>query len=390
MLITRAHVLQVTIAAMAFGARPVAAQSRLAKPTIDTINHHIVRVMNVGPTSWTDTNGWKLAYERTVQPKDGAAGELGEPHTALLLADGRLIVADEKPMTISLYDRQGGFVRTLGREGSGPGEYRSPAIALTHDTLVIHDPQLSRGSILTLDGKVVRSFSTVCCQFGLPVHVDGRGRLRVGANGPPGQRYQWVDFDLTGRRVDSIIPPEAVRPRTWVQRIAGGSTTFYVPLAGQNVYAFLRNGSIAYGATDSYVLLLTDHGTDTVRMFGRAGVVGTPAPDALRDSLFRQIVDHNERARAVASLGDIPHSFPIWAAVYEDGSGNFWVDRPGHAGTFRQFDVFRPDGVFLGTVPSPFKRGAITSWTADRVAVLDSDDNDAPRVRIYRIDRRGH
>jgi hypothetical protein len=378
------------VLALCLGAHSLAAQTRLAKPTIDTINHHIVRVMNSGPTAWTDTNGWKLVYERTVQPKDGAPGELGEPHSALLLADGRLIIADEKPLTINLYDRQGGFVRALGREGSGPGEYRSPAIALTHDTLVMHDPQLSRGSILTLDGKVVRSFPTVCCQFGLPVFVDTRGRLRVGANGPAGQRYQWVYFDLTGHRVDSIIPPEAIKPRTWVQRIAGGSTTFYVPLAGQNAYAFLRNGTIAYGATDSYMLLLTNHGNDTVRIFGRTGVVGAPVSDAVRDSLFRQIVDHNERARAVASLGDIPHSYPIWAGVFEDGGGNFWIDRPGRGNTLRQFDVFRPDGAFLGTVPSPFRRGTTLSWTADRVAVLDTDDNDAPRIRIYRIDRRGH
>ena len=38
-----------------------------------------------------------------------------------------------------------------------------------------------------------------------------------------------------------------------------------------------------------------------------------------------------------------------------------------------------------GSLPSPVTSLARTSWTRDRMAVIDVDDSDLPLVRIYRI-----
>ena len=363
---------------------------RLAKPTIDTVNHHIVRTMNSGPAAWTDTNGWKLVYERTVQPKDGSPGALGEPYHALLLADGRLIVHDEKPKAIHLYDASGRFVRNLGREGEGPGEFRDINPALFHDTLVLQDPKLARGTVMTLEGKAVRSFPTVCCQFGPPVSVDDRGRLRVLASlkGPDVSRSQWMYFDLSGKRVDSLVAPTAVKPMVWQQKTANGSTTFYVPLAPQNSYAYLHDGSILYGSTGRYELMLSRNGRDTIRIFGRSDIKPIPVSSAVRDSQFHRIVDKNERARAVASIGDIPSTYPLWGSVDEDGDGNFWVWRSTGRGLPARYDVFNRSGAFLGEVAIPFGKGQVGSWTRDHVAVMDTDADELPRIRIYRIVRK--
>ena len=365
---------------------------RLARPTIDTVDHHIVRVMNNGPTAWADTNGWKLVYERTVQPKDGSAGELGEPSYATLLRDGRLLVTEEKPIALRLYDATGKYLRTLGREGAGPGEYKRPYAALYRDTLVFHDPQLSRGTVMTLDGKLIRSFTTVCCQFGLQASVDDRGRLRVFANatGPQGSHGQWVYLDLVGRRLDSLVAPRAVKQLVWEQKTANGSTTFYVPLAPQNHYAFLHNGSILYGGDNRYELLLSPNGRDTSRIFGRTDRKAIPVTNRVRDSLFHRIVDRNQRARDIAVLSDIPSTYPLWWTVDEDGNGNLWVFRSTGPGLPQRFDVFTPAGTLLGEVAVPFRKGYITSWTRDHLAVIDTDENDLPRIRIFRIDRRGH
>jgi hypothetical protein len=68
---------------------------RLTRPTIDTVNHHIVRVMNNGPTAWAGTNGWKLVYERTVQPAEGSPGMFSNPTDAHLLPDGKVIEVED-------------------------------------------------------------------------------------------------------------------------------------------------------------------------------------------------------------------------------------------------------------------------------------------------------
>ncbi len=74
-------------------------------------------------------------------------------------ADGSLVVADAGAFQLLFFDRTGRRVRTVGRGGGGPGEYRdiSGLTALRADTLAVWDRDLRRISILAPDGTYVRS-----------------------------------------------------------------------------------------------------------------------------------------------------------------------------------------------------------------------------------------
>jgi hypothetical protein len=367
-----------------------ASAQRLTQPTVDTLNHHIIRTMNSGPSAWTDTNGWRLVYERTMQPKDGDPGELGDVSVVALLNDGRLVESETKDPSIRLFDATGHFVRMIGRTGDGPGEFRSPNLMLYHDTLVIHDPRLHRGTLFTLDGHVLRSFATVCCSFGNPSWIDDRGRMTLQGlgRGTPGQ---WFIIDVTGRRLDSLPIPVAEPPKSWVVLNSRGmpSATVGIPYSGQTVRRILHDGTLLYGATDHYQLIVSATDRDTIRIFGRSNVTAIPLRQSLRDSAFQFIVGKIDGLRAVAHVGDIPSTYPLWSAVSQDGNGNLWVDRGVVAGPPHQFDLFASDGRFLGVVPAPFA-GHIGALNRDHVAVVDADENELPRIRVYRIDRRGH
>jgi hypothetical protein len=382
-----------TVVVLAFGLVGTApAQSRLAKPTIDTVNHRIVRVVNNGPAAWADTNGWKLVYERTVQPAEGSPGVLENPGGILLLNDGRLLEWDFRTPVINLYDAQGSFVRKLGRAGAGPGEFRATEPAIFHDTLVVNDPRLGRMTLMSLTGSVIRTVPTLCCdEFAL--NVDDRGRARIHTtkvvNGV--FRATWVGFDLTGRRVDSIPSPQAISPRTWTVKEGTGESVFNVPFAGQNVVQFLRDGSMIYGATDQAQWFRSSNGIDTLQIFTIRGTVPMRIPEAQRDSMFRRLVDHNERLRAIAAPSDIPNIYPLWRRMDVDGRDDLWIMLGGDYGTpILGFYVLDRASTLLGTVPSPFRSATFISWAGDRIAVEDTDENDLPRIRIFRVDRRGH
>ncbi len=219
---------------------------RLAKPVIDTVNRHIVRVMNGGPTAWSDTNGWKLVYERTVQPPEASPGMLEKPTQVLLLRDGRLVVSQRNPALVRLYDAQGKFIRDIGREGEGPGEYRAPRLALYRDTIVVHDSRLGRAALIAPDGKFVRQFVTNVHYDGPPISVDDRGRMQVSTSRAAGAAFQsqWVYFDLNGRRLDSLVPPEVAKARNWQANIANGVMRQSVPFSPFDFYQFLHDGSV--------------------------------------------------------------------------------------------------------------------------------------------------
>ncbi len=369
----------------------VSLAAQLVKPVIDKTPSGIPRVMSPGPTAWRDTLGWKLVLDHTVQPPDGSPGELGQPMWIAALPDGRVVVQDESPTEIRVYDRLGKYVRTIGRIGAGPGEYRSPSIAVAHDRLVVHDPQLSRTTLYTLDGAVVRSFPSTTGSFGLLPFLDDHGRITQPSytviSGKSQQ--QWVVFDTLGRRVDSLSLPAAMPAKRWTIQSGSGTTGYTIPFAAENRNSRLRDGTLVHGRTDQYQLMITRNGRDTVRIFGRTNVTAVPIPGNYRDSVYHAKVDRIERLRGLATESDVPTSFDLWGAVNADGAGNIWVSTGGGRSGPSRLDVFAPSGAFLGTVPSPWRTGERTSWAGDRVAVLDNDANDLPRVRVFRIVQTG-
>lgn len=362
--------------------------------TTDTLPGGIVRVMNNGPTAWADTNGWKLVLEQTIAPAAETPGELLEPRWLILRDDGSLVVGDMDPPRFVYYDSAGNFVRSLGREGDGPGEFRSPHPALLGDTLIVHDPQQSRITLLTLADSFVRSFPSICCHFGPPAHVDQDGVITVQGSrrAPDGTSLpQWVRFDLTGHRIDSLLQPRAVEPAVWTvtQSFPGGgtgSTVRYVPLAPQTSVTLLHEGTAVFGRTDVPTFAVVKNAVDTVRLFGRSDVVPDPAPPGMRDSLFERIVGRTDRFKGVASLSDIPETLPTWQSISEDGSGNLWVSTGGD-GRPVGFDIYDPSGVFLGATARPWEAAYSTSWAGDRMAILDTDADGLPRIRIFHIVR---
>jgi hypothetical protein len=365
--------------------------ARLTAPAFDTLASGTIVVTNSGPTAWADTNGWKLVLEHTVQPPEGDPAAFGDPFDILPRPDGTFLLRESDDPTLSLYAADGRVIRRFGRDGAGPGEFRHPYPAWLGDTLVVHDPAQSRITFYALDGTLLRSFPSVCCHEGPPITVDARGWTRVTGQRPSDSAFtmQWIWFDRDGNRVDSLIPPTAGQMKYWTVEVKGGRSRYNVPFAGQNSYAFLPDSGVVYGFTDRYELLVSPTGRDTSRIIRRTGVVGDPVRAGMVDSIIAFRVKYNAALGPIAKASDAPSVHPLWTDVSIDGAGNLWVHRGDNDGGRRRFDVFDPEGRFLGEVASPFPKLWTSNWAGDRVAVLDEDEAGLPRVRIYRIERQG-
>lgn len=80
------------------------------------------------------------------------------PVAAARLSDGGFAVLEQVPAEIRVFDASGAFVRRIGREGDGPGEFRSPLgiAALAGDTLVVWDRGSRRMSWFSIHGTLAR------------------------------------------------------------------------------------------------------------------------------------------------------------------------------------------------------------------------------------------
>jgi len=80
------------------------------------------------------------------------------PVAGARLSNGGFAVLEQVPAEVRIFDADGEFVRRIGAEGDGPGEFRSPAdlAVLGGDTLLVWDESARRLSWFSPDGALVR------------------------------------------------------------------------------------------------------------------------------------------------------------------------------------------------------------------------------------------
>lgn len=109
---------------------------------------------------------------------------LGSPADGVLtitdfeIHDGNVYVVDEMAKTVHVFNASGERIRTLGREGQGPGEFRMPAsVAFSEEGVLVMDPSHGkRVSLFGHDGRFIemRNFDTPTAATGI---LTDRGRM---------------------------------------------------------------------------------------------------------------------------------------------------------------------------------------------------------------------
>jgi hypothetical protein len=380
-----------------------AADSRLARAVVDSLPGGIPRVISDGPTAWTDSAGARLVEEGRFSGEDGTPGELGEPQVLAVDGEGRVYVVDSKPAIIKVFSPDGALVRTIGREGEGPGEFRAGFIAVRGATVVLQDPQIGRASVWDTAGAFLRSWTTSCC-FWMDIQLDRQNLLYVPsvvAGGEPGRGVPYVRWSLDGVAIDTLSLPSQEPGKFWTISLKGAdgkvamAMNIPVPLRPALVSALHPDGGFINGRTDAYSLTRSNRGTDTVRVFGR-----TWTPEPITDERRKAEVESRMKAaakdfggenlRATFRLEDVPATLPALAGIGVDESGRVWIRR--HALTVADsahtaFEVFDSAGAFLGPVRVPFKLPDFgpRAWTRDGIVVIVEDVDGRPTVVRLRL-----
>lgn len=373
-------------------------------PVIDTLPGGVVRVINSGPTAWTDTNGWRLVLERVVQPPEDSPDRYTLPQGLVADSAGNVYILEGRPARIRVYDSTGHWTRDIGRRGEGPGEFLWGWMGLINNQLLaFHDPSLQRLTLFTLEGAVSSLAHSQCCigmSGPLPVFRDST----ILISGPaPKNRPQAVMADyLTrpdGSTIDTIVSELSDEimlshsvPGLWIFEGERSSYQVEIPLYPQDRKDYLPSGQMVIGNTGEYRLAVTDLHGDTLRIFS------APAPilkvsKAEREELYEAalgpatsvaMIDRAE-VRSVAKLREIPKTRPVWSAIKVDGAERIWVSRPGINGEHSILDVFTKKGILLGRVPIPNPGIMKGYWTASHIYYSTFDDQDQPMVKVYRI-----
>ncbi|WP_420128181.1 hypothetical protein [Longimicrobium sp.] len=351
---------------------------------------------------WGEDGGWRLSEEPTLQigVADGdTLYQLDGVRDAVRLGDGRIVVANGGSHQLRWYGADGRHAASAGREGGGPGEFRTLRTLrlLPGDSVLAYDLGAFRLSWFGPDGRFVRSAPLQPVGEVPPRFVDRfadgsmllSSSVRTGGETPrSGMRRDtllWLRADAAGVPVDSL--PVTPGSEASLQILTQGGR-----VTGMNVMAmpFMRNVHTAaagdrywQGITDAYEIVLR-RADGTPQRIVRRAVKPVPVRGAYLDSLRGlHVAEHGPEAGTSLDQVQVPARLPAFERLLVDQGGNLWVQQTTWPGAVpAAWDVFDGDGRLLGTVTMPAGFRA-TQIGADFVLGVWTDDVDVEYVRMY-------
>lgn len=370
--------------------------SRLAT-VIDTLPGGIQVVHNTAPVKWADTNRWRYVAIGQITTGDTGAAGLGNPGLSAAMDDeGRVYLEDQSPAVIKVFDSTGRFVRTIGREGDGPGEYRSPILMIQGAHLIVQDPRLARITVFDTSGSLIRSFRSTCCYFG-STYVDDSSHVYVWASGATHPEYSeaFLRFALGGELLDTVWIPRGGEEALWKLERRGSMATWSIPGAPFDAAAFTPTGHYVHAWSADYRLAIQSNVHDTVLVFDKP-FEKVVVPEAKRRAAYDATIASATKGWGVEAvarafhLEDIPATANPIQSVSVDPDGFIHVQVPSADTTRTLYDVFDSGGIWQGTIRAPWPASGSVVWRSHgRILVRQEDADGLPEFVVYRLDDGG-
>jgi hypothetical protein len=338
------------------------------------------------------------------------------------LRDGRLVVGYAGSHQLRLYGADGEFLRSAGRQGDGPGEFRDlwHHQVLAGDTVVVWDRSARRLQYFGPEGDFVRSTPTYAApsaEFAgsselQAVLEDGRLLVFISSTREP-------TMDVPERQPLLVALHRAEEGEWDSIRVVPGPTMLISPVPGENWtssrgYSF---GGYPVASGAGATLAVADNAHFRVELYGPDGrlvsVLSASVPEipVTSDVLEKEI----DRMVAHAPSGADPAAYrqrmnesvpanhapvlPAIRAVFVDADERIWVERYDiPASGPSRWEVFARDGTWIGRVEMPegFARGRRASWApgfsvaGGRLAGVWTDPaTGLETVRVYRVIETG-
>ena len=177
----------------------------------------VVETDTIGDTTVVRTvSGSVWGGDATLVPET-AIGELNGPDEYLFGSiraiavddDHNVYVLDGQARHVRAYDSDGTYLRTLGRDGEGPGEFKVPiGLAISDGRLLVRDPANGRVQLFALETGENEEWKYLPSDYFMntPLYRDDQGRIYVDISDP---EVHFIVMDSDGTQIDTISPPEA-------------------------------------------------------------------------------------------------------------------------------------------------------------------------------------
>jgi hypothetical protein len=351
----------------------------------------------------------------------GGGGAFGDPDYEFFqirgvsqLRDGTLVVANWSSSELRFYGADGHFLRSVGGEGEGPGEFRSlwDHWIIAGDTIVAWDMQARRFQHFSPDGAFVRTTSMAAVPFTefstRPPVVEtvlGNGRAVVSLDSP-------VRPTDGAERLPRLVAFHRINDGGWDSvRVVSDRELVLDPIDDQGGFRprSYHLGAYPVAAGAGATVAVADAARFRVELLDSNGrlvsVLSASVPEVpvSADVLEGEVEHQMAHAPSTAAEESIRRSvlamhapfLPAIRDIFVDADERIWVERydvPARGPS--RWEVFERDGTWTGRVEMPegFARGTMIEFApgfsvaSGRLAGVWTDpDTGVETVRVYRV-----
>jgi hypothetical protein len=291
--------------------------------------------------------------------------------------DGNIYVCDGGNRRIQMYDKSGQYVRTIGRQGQGPGEYMSPSQVLfgPGGDLYVHAGReiIIYGNDGTYKNKVLLML------FLSPAMIGSDGTIittRQPSISPGGHKRAIVQLKADGSILRTVAEFQG-------ELSEGQNVIVYHWYGNSLAFSPITNESFCYGFSDEYKIYVADIKGQIFLIVTKEeksqAISGKEKDTTKKDGIWAAM----GRAQKYEDYVVFPDHRPFFRTILNDDAGRLCVFRLNsilEKYAPSKVDVFSKDGIYLYNMTWPFIPAAIKHGFLYEVRT----DKETGEVRIVR------
>ena len=349
----------------------------------------------------------KILFEQEYVLDDESMPEeifFESPSTVSCDPEGNIYVVDSGAKNVKKFDAQGKFLKTIGREGQGPGEFGGLYYStFAKDRLILWDSGNRWLCAFTPDGDFIKS-TNISYEEGFVRKLRGfpTGEIVVEKektyrNEPDKPQTCTIDLYSPDLKFVRTIYKRELWRKKYVRTKEYGISTLYFPYSADVRWDVMPDGAIIIGFSADYELEIYDRSGKKISTITHAyepfKVTEKDKKDYFDSIEFYRMGERlKEVPEYITKYTEFPKNKPVYKNILADSEGNIWVvlnmEQQDEKG--RVLDVFDPAGKFIsrvlieGDAAFPDNRNAYIVHNGTFL-LIETGDDDLYRVIRYKI-----